>query len=200
MTTGAVPQGAERIAEVKSQPLRVLIDQMLPASDNTLADMIARVVSVSVGQGGSSASLAQVIPAALKSYNLDTTGLVIRDGSGLSANNAVSPAFVTALMAKVFSGQQNLNLVYKALPVAGQVGTTLANRFTGEAAVARGKVNAKTGWIKSARTLAGIVHAKDGTNLAFAFYALGPVKSDAMAALDAVTAAVFSCGNNLSNN
>lgn len=199
VSQGSVQPNAKPLAEVKSQPVRALIGQMLPMSDNTLGEMLARVISVSVGKGGSSASLAQVIPAALAAYKLDTTGIVIKDGSGLSANDAVPPAFVAALMAKVLAGQQNLNLIYNALPVAGKAGT-LANRFTGPSAIARGQVNAKTGYIKSARTLAGIVHAKDGTNLAFAFYALGPVRSDAMTALDALTAGVFSCGNNLSNN
>jgi D-alanyl-D-alanine carboxypeptidase/D-alanyl-D-alanine-endopeptidase (penicillin-binding protein 4) len=58
---------------------------------------------------------------------------------------------------------------------------------------------AKTGWINSARTLAGWVTAADGSVLAFAFYALGPVKADAMDALDTVATGVYTCGNNLSN-
>ncbi|HEY9499610.1 MAG TPA: D-alanyl-D-alanine carboxypeptidase, partial [Terrimesophilobacter sp.] len=77
---------------------------------------------------------------------------------------------------------------------------SLASRFSGSNSVARGAVIAKTGWIKTSRTLAGIVHAADGTPLAFAFYALGPVRADATIALDTVTTGVYRCGNNLSNN
>jgi D-alanyl-D-alanine carboxypeptidase/D-alanyl-D-alanine-endopeptidase (penicillin-binding protein 4) len=58
---------------------------------------------------------------------------------------------------------------------------------------------AKTGWIDTGYTLAGIIRAKDGTPLTFAFYALGNVSSNAKQALDSLTADVWSCGNRLSN-
>jgi D-alanyl-D-alanine carboxypeptidase/D-alanyl-D-alanine-endopeptidase (penicillin-binding protein 4) len=199
VTTGVAASGTPLLAEVKSQPIGVLLAQMLLPSDNTLGEMIARVISRQTGGGGSSASLATVIPAALTRYGLDMTGLTIRDGSGLSANNLVPPLLVSQLMAKVLGGELGLKVLYDALPVAGKSGS-LASRFSGSNSVARGAVFAKTGWIKTSRTLAGIVHAADGTPLAFAFYALGPVRSDATIALDTVTTGAYRCGNNLSNN
>ena len=199
ITTGTAPTGATLLGEVKSQPARALVAYMLPVSDNTLGEYLARQTSKVAGNNGSSASLAQVIPAALAKYGLSTTGVIIRDGSGLSSNNAVPAAFVAQLMAKVSAGHQNLNLVYDALPISGKTGT-LAGRFTGANAVARGAVNAKTGWIKTEYALAGVVHATDGTTLAFAFYALGAINSRTIPALDTITTALFRCGNNLSNN
>jgi D-alanyl-D-alanine carboxypeptidase/D-alanyl-D-alanine-endopeptidase (penicillin-binding protein 4) len=60
---------------------------------------------------------------------------------------------------------------------------------------------AKTGWIDTAYTLSGYLNAADGTPLAFTFYAIGEgIGSDARAALDTLTTAVFTCGDNLSNN
>jgi D-alanyl-D-alanine carboxypeptidase/D-alanyl-D-alanine-endopeptidase (penicillin-binding protein 4) len=199
ITTGTAPAGATLLGEVKSQPVRALVAYMLPVSDNTLGEYLARQTSKVAGNNGSSASLEKVIPAALAKYGLSTTGVSIRDGSGLSNNNAVPAAFVAQLMAKVSAGQQNLNIVYDALPISGKTGT-LAGRFTGSNAVARGAVNAKTGWIKTEYALAGVVHATDGTTLAFAFYALGAINSRTIPALDTITTAVFKCGNNLSNN
>ncbi len=64
ITTGTVAGGTQ-LAEVKSQPLRVLIKQMLLNSDNTLAEMLARIVSKESDLGGSAASLQQAIPSAL---------------------------------------------------------------------------------------------------------------------------------------
>ena len=199
VSTGAAPAGAAPLGEVKSQPVRTLIGQMLPVSDNTLAEMLARVTSKVAGNDGSSASLAKVIPNALVSYGLQPTGVAIRDGSGLSNNNGVPATFVAQLMAKVALGGQNLNIIYDALPIAGKTGT-LASRFSGANAVARGAVNAKTGWIKTEYALAGVIHASDGTLLSFAFYALGAINSRTQPALDTITTAAFSCGNNLSNN
>lgn len=199
MSTGSVIAGKPLLAEVKSQPIKILIGQMLLTSDNTLAEMIARVVSKESGAGGTASSLATVIPGSLAGYGLEPVGVVVRDGSGLSANSAVAPLFVAQLMAKVYTGGQGLDVIKAGLPVAGQTGS-LASRFGGENAVARGNVVAKTGWIKSSRTLAGWVHAADGSVLSFAFYALGPVQENATIALDTVTTGVYHCGNNLSNN
>ena len=187
------------IAEVRSQPLSSLIDFMLLTSDNTLAESLARVVSLKSGLGGSAASLQQAIPAALKAFDLDVDGLVIKDGSGLSEANAVPPVFVAQLMVKVMNGDRGLIAVYDALPVSGETGS-LADRFTGANAVARGAVAAKTGWIETAYTLGGVVTAADGTPLTFAFYAIGEGISDgARAALDTLATGVFNCGDNLSN-
>ena len=199
VTTGTAPAGATLLGEVKSQPVSALVAYMLPVSDNTLGEYLARQTSKVAGNNGSSASLAKVIPAALAKYGLTTTGVGIRDGSGLSDNNVVPAAFVARLMAKVVGGKQNLNVIYDALPISGKTGT-LASRFTGANAVARGAINAKTGWIKSENSLAGVVHASDGTTLSFAFYALGAVNSRTIPALDTITTAIFTCGNNLSNN
>jgi D-alanyl-D-alanine carboxypeptidase/D-alanyl-D-alanine-endopeptidase (penicillin-binding protein 4) len=197
--TGSVLAGATLLAEVKSQPIKVLIPQMLIRSDNTLGEMIARVVSKESGGGGSSASLASIIPAALTAYGVDTTGVAIRDGSGLSHLNLVPPEYVAGLMVKIREGASGLSIIRDGMPVAGKTGS-LASRFSGSNAVARGAVIAKTGWIKTSRTLAGIVTAKDGTPLTFAFYALGPVRADATIALDTITTGAYRCGNNLSNN
>jgi D-alanyl-D-alanine carboxypeptidase/D-alanyl-D-alanine-endopeptidase (penicillin-binding protein 4) len=199
LTTGSAITTNKLLGEVKSQPVKTLIGQMLPVSDNTLAEMLARVSSKVGGKDGSAASLTGVVTSALTGYGIVAPGLAIKDGSGESKNDGVPPLVVAQLMAKVLAGADNLDVIYKALPVSGKTGT-LAGRFTGANAVARGAVNAKTGSILNVYTLGGIVHAKDGTALAFAFYALGNVRSTAMAAIDTVTTGVFNCGDNLSNN
>jgi D-alanyl-D-alanine carboxypeptidase/D-alanyl-D-alanine-endopeptidase (penicillin-binding protein 4) len=190
---------SDTIATVSSQPVSTLIGQMIPNSDNTLAEMLARVSSKESGSNGSAASLTSVYQTALKSYGVDPSGIVIKDGSGESAANAVSPNFVAHLMVQVQAGAKGLGTLANALPVSGQSGT-LASRFTGANAVARGKVHAKTGWIDSANTLGGYIDAADGTRLTFAFYAIGSSRAAALPALDAVTAATYSCGSRLTGS
>ncbi|MDH6181799.1 D-alanyl-D-alanine carboxypeptidase/D-alanyl-D-alanine-endopeptidase (penicillin-binding protein 4) [Microbacteriaceae bacterium SG_E_30_P1] len=199
ITTGSAPAGGV-LAEVKSQPVSVLIGQMMSWSDNILAENLARAVSVSMGLGGSSASLNQAIPSALSTYGLDTSNLTIRDGSGLSEFNAVPASFITALMSKARTGEQNLGIMFNALPVSGLSGT-LASRFTGDNAIAVGAVVAKTGWIDTAYTLGGVVNAADGTPLAFMFASVRDgITPDAKDAQDTLATGLYSCGNNLSNN
>lgn len=187
------------LAEVQSQPVSTLINFMLLTSDNTLAENLARVVSVKTGNGGSAASLQQAIPAALSGYGVPVDKLIIKDGSGLSEANGVPPEYVAKLMVKIAAGGQNLGAVYSALPVAGKSGS-LSGRFTGPNSAARGNVIAKTGWIDTAYSLGGVVKAADGSTLTFAFYAIGDgIKDSARAALDTLTTGVFNCGDNLSN-
>ncbi len=190
---------SDTIATVSSQPVSTLIGQMIPNSDNTLAEMLARISSKESGADGSAASLTGVYRAALKTYGVDPSGIVIKDGSGESAANAVSPEFVAKLMVPVQAGAKGLGTLSNALPVAGVSGT-LSSRFTGANAVARGKVHAKTGWIDSANTLGGWMDAADGTRLTFAFYAIGSSRAAALPALDAVTAATYSCGGELTSS
>jgi len=185
------------LATVRSQPVSTLVSQLLPVSDNTLAEMLARVSSKVSGADGSAASLTALYRSVLSStYGLDTSSITIVDGSGLSENDAVPATTVARLMVSVGKQEKGLGVVYDALPVSGRSGT-LASRFTGANAVARGAVHAKTGWIDTAYTLAGTIDAADGTPLTFAFYAIGPVQDDARAALDTLTAAVYSCGDAL---
>ncbi|HEX7834920.1 MAG TPA: D-alanyl-D-alanine carboxypeptidase, partial [Pseudolysinimonas sp.] len=200
LTTGTATGGAV-LGQVKSQPLRVLIKQMLLNSDNTLAEMLARITSKGAALDGSASSLQQAIPGALWPDDPQTAARVkIVDGSGLSENNGVPASVMADFMRRVASGSDNLDIVRDALPVAGKSGT-LASRFTGDNAVARGHVTAKTGWIDTAYTLAGFVDAKDGTRLVFAFYAIGPgIKDNAKEALDTLVTGVYNCGDDLANS
>ena len=198
---GTAIAGSTAFAEVKSQPVRTLIAQMLPPSDNTLGEMLARIISKTSGLDGSLASLNQAIPSALKgAFNLPTTGMTIIDGSGESPSNLVPPATMTAIMRQIQAGANNLDVVRAGLSVAGQTGT-LAARFTGANAIARGHVVGKTGWIDVEYSLVGTVTAADGTVLEFAFDAVGSgIQPSAKTAIDTLTTAVFRCGDNLSNN
>lgn len=189
---GVAPVGAAKLAVVKSARLDTLLRFELLTSDGTLAESIARVTSLAAGGDGSRASLDRVVSTALQKRGLDTTGQRFYDGSGLSTRNAVSPRFVTDVLrdlpAKVAAG----------LSIAGRTGS-LATRFTGGAAIARGHVLAKTGWLDTEYSLAGIVHARDGSEQVFAFYAIGPhVSSSAKLALDSLAAGVYRCGASLS--
>jgi D-alanyl-D-alanine carboxypeptidase/D-alanyl-D-alanine-endopeptidase (penicillin-binding protein 4) len=202
---GAASSGQE-LGSVQSAPLSTLINYMLMTSDNTLAEMMARVVSVSTGLGGSSTSLAQAIPSALTKYGVPVDGLAIRDGSGLSGLNAVPPLYVAQLMTKVYTGEFGLDVVQAGLPVSGVSGS-LAGRFTGDNAVAAGSVFAKTGWLDNEYSLGGYITAADGTPLTFAFYAIRDgVGTDydageaAKFALDTLATRTYACGNNTSNN
>jgi D-alanyl-D-alanine carboxypeptidase/D-alanyl-D-alanine-endopeptidase (penicillin-binding protein 4) len=198
---GKAPSGAEVLGAVRSQPVRTLVQQELIVSDNTIAEALARVTAIKAGTGRTFSSIDAAVVPALRSYGIEPKGVRVVDGSGLSDDNRISPAYLTKLMVKVLHRSDGLGPVLSGLPIAGRTGSlAYADRFSGAASRADGKVRAKTGWIDTGYTLAGIIRAKDGTPLTFAFYALGNVRSSAKQALDALTADVWSCGNRLSNH
>lgn len=198
VSTGSALTSRPLLGEVKSQPVKQLVAHMLRTGDNTLAEQLARVVSVEVDRGGAAASLTDVIGGALAQHGIDVSGLVLSDASGVSAANAVPPQVIAGLMAKVASGDQTLAIMNDTLPVAGAKGG-LEGRFGGDSAVVHGNVRAMPGAIDGAQTLAGLIIAADGTALGFSFHAVGAGGEATDAALDTLTAAVFNCGNNLSN-
>ena len=197
---GTVPaQATTIVASVTSQPISVWINHMLQVSDNTEAEYLARLVSLESGGDGSFESIDTTMQAALKELGLDTSGMALRDGSGESDRNIVSPLFFTKLMKAVLAGSNDLNYVAQGLPVSGESGS-LASRFTGKNAAAQGHVFAKTGWIKNGYTLAGYIKPKDGSVLTFAVYALGNVDDSAKLAIDNLVTGFYRCGLKLTQN
>jgi len=148
---------------------------------------------------GSAVSLQQAVPQALQVHGLVTTGVTIRDGSGLSRDDTVSARFLASLFSTVAT-EDALSPVLDGLSVAGQSGM-LADRFTGDNAVAPDTIVGVSGTHNSVRSLAGISTSADGTRLAFAFLATGStVSDDAFGALDSLAIGVQACGDNLTGS
>jgi D-alanyl-D-alanine carboxypeptidase/D-alanyl-D-alanine-endopeptidase (penicillin-binding protein 4) len=198
LNTGSLPNGATQIASVVSQPISQWIKHMLLVSDNTQAEALARLVSLKQGFDGSFTSISAAYKRALAGNALDSSSLVIKDGSGLSSLNSVPPIYLAKLSKLIMGGSGNYNVVLQGLPIAAESGS-LSSRFKGDNIDAAGHIIAKTGWIKHGYTLAGIINAADGTHLVFAVYALGNVKDDAKQAIDDLVTSVYRCGNKLSN-
>lgn len=196
---GTLPTGAVQIAKVASQPISKWINHMMQVSDNTEAEYLARLVSLDLGYDGSFSSLNAAIKQALSPLGLDMSGLTIRDGSGLSDFNAVSPKFMAQLFKLILNNANGLETVRQSLTVSGESGS-LASRFGGDNKDAAGHIFAKTGWIKKGYTLAGIIKAEDGTDLVFAVYALGEVQEATKQAIDNLVTGFYRCGDKLSNN
>jgi len=196
------PQGAAQLGVVKSQPVSALVTEALQNSDNTVMEMLARLTAIKEGAGNTFGAIDAGDTAALKTIGVDLSGLTIIDGSGLSADNRVPPSFFSGYLTKVLNRENGLGVIYDALPISGQSGTLTQGygRFVGASAVAVGKIHAKTGSINGAYTLAGVIDAKDGSKLVFSIYALGNVGDSARGAIDALAAAIYSCGDNLSNS
>ena len=194
-----MPAGMTQIASVYSQPISQWVKHMLLVSDNTQAEYLARLVSLKQGFDGSFTSLNAAIKMGLNATMLSSANLTIKDGSGLSDFNSITPTYLAQLSKLVLSGVGNYAVIYQGLPIANESGS-LASRFNKDNLDAAGKIIAKTGWIKRGYTLAGIIKSKDSVDLVFAVYAHGQVDDTTKLAIDNLVTAVYRCGNSLSNN
>ena len=164
----------------------------------TEAEFLARLTAIKLGYSGSFASIDLAIKKSLQVTGLDSTGISIKDGSGLSDLNRVPPIYFARLMKLIMNQTADFNIIKEGLPISGESGS-LSDRFKGDNVDAAGHVFAKTGWIKHGYTLTGIIEAKDGTHLTFAVYALGNVSDSAKLAIDNLVTGFYRCGDTLSN-
>ncbi|MCW4385153.1 D-alanyl-D-alanine carboxypeptidase [Salinibacterium sp. SYSU T00001] len=196
VTQGSAITDRPLLAEVYSQPVSVLVQQMLHLNDHTLADMLARLSSARVGNDGSAASLQQLYESVLSQYGIPASGIVAADGSGLNPASAVAPEYVARLLSVAVSGDATLRYIHLGLPVAGVSGPLL-HRFSGDFATVHSVFGGIGAAGESATSLGGLLTAADGTILALSLQSIGDVTSATGLALESFVVAAHACGDNL---
>ncbi|MDH2425853.1 D-alanyl-D-alanine carboxypeptidase/D-alanyl-D-alanine-endopeptidase [Sphaerisporangium sp. TRM90804] len=189
----AAPSAAE-VARVESPPVYELVEHMLTASDNDLAEALVHLVAIKEGREGSFAGAAGAVRDLMK--RLGVAGVSVHDGSGLSTRNRITPAALVRLVALSASpAHPRLRAVISGLPVAGFTGTLGKRYAKDDTRPGAGMVRAKTGTLNGVNTLAGLARTTDGRLVAFAFMADDVADPDgAEAALDRLAAIVSRCG------
>lgn len=192
--TKGTKAGAQ-LAVVRGDTLREIVEYTLEYSDNQLAEVLARHVGLAAGTPTFDGSTA-AITATLKDLDIDTSGLVLLDGSGLSRQNRIPPALlVSTLQTAARSSRPELAPAMTGLPVAGWIGS-LSRRFNFDAEPGRGRVRAKTGTLTGVSGLSGIAVDARGTPFVVVLMADGfkPEETlDVRDALDDAMTAVATC-------
>ena len=185
-------QGIE-VARVESAPLPELLRIMLEDSDNSLAEAMAREVALASGTTDINEALVNALGLGAE----DREGLFLRDGSGLSPLNQIPASLVVRVLSEWVTTPERVPLL-NSLAIAGETGS-LQRRFGGDSSV-RGIVKAKTGSIAGVRSLAGIFDDEEGNSIVFSLNVSGPRVSDRdRDSLDALTEALYDCGENLAH-
>jgi D-alanyl-D-alanine carboxypeptidase/D-alanyl-D-alanine-endopeptidase (penicillin-binding protein 4) len=147
------------------------VARMLSVSENNIAEVLFRQVAKAQGQpttweGGRAAAM-QVMAG----LGLNTDGLVLADGSGVSRDDRLSPTFLTQLVryARVTHPAPYASMFADgALPLAGQTGTLAAQygRYTTkQSKCAAGAIRAKTGTLFDTIGLSGIAQSPKGERI-----------------------------------
>lgn len=189
----SVPSGATPIARVESASVARITEEMMVSSDNEAAEVLLRHAALASGRPGSFADGVATVVEVLQANGIDTTGLSLHDGSGLSRRNRIAPATLAQTIAKAAATPRTASLIAD-LPIANFSGT-MGRRF-GKEDDGQGVVRAKTGTLTDVHSLAGVVTDRVGTPIVFAVMADQakdiPVP-EVEDALDAVAAALARC-------
>jgi len=153
----------DTIAIVLSPPLRDILPRFEKPSQNQIGEVLLKTLGLERTGVGSADSGRAVIERQLVAWGALADGVVVRDGSGLSRHDYVTPESIIRVL-DAMRRSESYQIFYDALPVAGVDGT-IANRMKGT--VAQGNVHAKTGYIDKARSLSGYVTTADGRLLLF---------------------------------
>ncbi|MCL2454995.1 MAG: D-alanyl-D-alanine carboxypeptidase/D-alanyl-D-alanine-endopeptidase [Micrococcales bacterium] len=164
-TRTSAPADAPRLGQVDSAPLRDVVGYFLLTSDNTVTEVVARLVAVSQGAPASFEGAGEAMLSVISGLGVDTTGARLADASGLAAGSSVTATMMAQVVLRATSVEHPaLRDVIVSLPVAGLTGT-LHDRFV--TSDARGLVRAKTGSLPGVSSLAGTVVAAEGRALVF---------------------------------
>lgn len=158
-TTAAV----DTLARLHSVSLAQMLPALLQPSQNQMAEMLLRTLALTQTGIGVADSAACVETDQLLAWGASPDGFVLRDGSGLSRYDLLSPRTIVRVL-DAMRRSPAFEPYYAALPVAGGYGT-LDRRMLGTPA--QGNVHAKTGSMANTRALSGYVTTADGRRLLF---------------------------------
>lgn len=157
----------DTIGVLISPPLSDILPIFLKPSQNQIGEMLFKTLGLERGTPGTADAARHVIEAQLKAWGARDDGYVVRDGSGLSRYDYVSPETIVHVL-DAMRRDRNFPLYYQSLPIAGVDGT-IQDRMRGTPA--ENNVHAKTGSVAQARSLSGYVRALDGDTLMFSILA-----------------------------
>ena len=146
-----------------SPPLARILPAFEKPSQNQIGEILLKTIGRARTGVGSADSGARVVREQMLAWGARPDGFVVRDGSGLSRHNVVTPEAIVRLL-DAMRRSPHFALFYDALPVAGVDGT-IASRMRGTPA--QGNVHAKTGTLDLVRSLSGYVTTADGRLLLF---------------------------------
>ncbi|MBN2562546.1 MAG: D-alanyl-D-alanine carboxypeptidase/D-alanyl-D-alanine-endopeptidase [Phycisphaerae bacterium] len=164
---GSVPVDCHIVA-VHRSPLADALSRAGKQSLGMMAEALVKLLGSEQGSAGSWENGRLAVNAFMRKVGVPPDQFTVSDGSGLSRANRLSPAAATQVLQYMFNAPDGkFELLRDSLACAGVDGT-MEKRL--RAPDTKGRVFAKTGYIKGVRTLAGYVHTASDRWLAFAFY------------------------------
>jgi len=167
------PQKAFELAHEDSEPLGTIVHRTNKESNNLFAELILRTIGKERGasapdpdprknrERGDDEAGTAVVRSWLESKGINTRALAIRDGSGLSRLDLVTPETSARLLAAI-ANTNSATAFHDSLPIAGRDGT-LSSRLN----KVTGRIFAKTGTLTYTHSLSGYATTQNNQTLVF---------------------------------
>lgn len=182
------------VASVDSPPMSSLVEHMMLASDNNMAEALGRIAAIEMGEEPSFEGAAAATHRVMEELGVE--GVRLADNSGLSPRNEITPRALVELLALAANGDRpELNSAVTGLPTANSTGTLAkGGRYSAYSSAheGAGRVRGKTGTLDGVSTLAGTVSDQEGNTFLFAFMANHPQAQGSQ--LDPLPTALSQCG------
>ncbi len=169
-------KGAWKIVSVYHSPrLAEIIKVVNKLSNNLYAELLLLATGRAAGATGTGGSAAAAL-AVLRRAGVDTSSVIMVDGSGLSRHDLVTPDSVARLLTIMAEGPHSRCFI-DSLPIMSVDGT-LGVRLKGSRAAER--IRAKTGTMTHIRGLSGYLTTMKGERLAFSIFSNNHVTTPAV--------------------
>jgi D-alanyl-D-alanine carboxypeptidase/D-alanyl-D-alanine-endopeptidase (penicillin-binding protein 4) len=177
---GVAPADAGELASIRSVALTGVVEEMLTNSDNNTAELLVKEIGLATSGAGSRQAGLDTIASTIESWEVDTGGLVLGDGSGLSLDNRLTCTTLLEVLQHVGFDSP----VGRGLAIAGQTGT-LRDIF-GDTPLA-GRLRGKTGTLNNTpydedppavKALSGFVPVDGGGAIEYVLILNGPTIND----------------------
>lgn len=150
-----------------SKPMTDIVRVINKGSHNFYAEQLLKTIGLEIEGLGTVENGVTAAKNIFKEIGLNPDNIVMADGSGLSHHNLVSPRQIISLLRYMYNSKSFIPF-YNSLPISGVDGT-LGNRMKNTRA--QNNVRAKTGYIRSARSLSGYTKTGDNEVIAFSMIA-----------------------------
>jgi D-alanyl-D-alanine carboxypeptidase/D-alanyl-D-alanine-endopeptidase (penicillin-binding protein 4) len=158
-------KNSQILLEISSPSLSEIIYYLNLKSINLYAETLLKKIGLVVSDDPSTESGCKVLENFWKSHGMDTGGMFLKDGSGLSRYNALTSGQLVFVLQYMKNNSQNFVVFENSLPVSGKSGS-LEN--IGKNTPAEGNLRAKSGYMERCMSYAGYVTSVSAKDVVFA--------------------------------
>jgi D-alanyl-D-alanine carboxypeptidase/D-alanyl-D-alanine-endopeptidase (penicillin-binding protein 4) len=147
-----------------SPSLTELIKHTNEVSRNMYCEAYVKAIGKKLKNEGSLDAGIAAISEFWRTRGIETNGLFMEDGSGLSARNSVSAKIMSDIMRKIYIDNNSFPNFKKLLAIGGRTGTF---KYYGRGTLLDGNLHGKGGSMSRVRSITGFITTKSKRNVAF---------------------------------